>query len=166
MSLLSAIADRYRRLRHSKGYGVHSPLAFTLITEALYPPYGYTYYLENDARLASASLAGARRARAIYRLTILLRQRLGDPMRVCLEKGLPDEFTAATLLAGGKRVFSADEADCVIRRPEEAGSATPADSGAGAGVQPPMLGPLILSWSDLEIAVKVPGMAAVSYSLP
>lgn len=39
-------ADWYKRLRHSKGYGVHSPFAFRMVLETLNPPRGYRYYAE------------------------------------------------------------------------------------------------------------------------
>ena len=66
MSWISAITDSYRRFRHSKGFGVHSPFAYALITEALYPSRGYMYYLESDPRLESAAPADSRRTRALY----------------------------------------------------------------------------------------------------
>lgn len=39
-----ALADRYKRWRHSRGFGVHSPFAFSLISDALYLPSKYSYY--------------------------------------------------------------------------------------------------------------------------
>lgn len=36
------------RARHSKGFGVHSPFAFSFITETLCPPKGYAYYGEKS----------------------------------------------------------------------------------------------------------------------
>ena len=36
----------YRRWRHTRGFGVHSPFAFRLVTEAIHPPRGYAYYAE------------------------------------------------------------------------------------------------------------------------
>ncbi len=40
----------WQRLRHSRGFGVHSPFAFRFITEVLNPPRGYRYYAEDTSR--------------------------------------------------------------------------------------------------------------------
>lgn len=34
----------YKRWRHSRGYGVHSPYAYKIVTEVLQSPRGYAYY--------------------------------------------------------------------------------------------------------------------------
>lgn len=36
----------WQRLRHRRGFGVHSPFAFRFITEVLNPPRNYRYYAE------------------------------------------------------------------------------------------------------------------------
>lgn len=36
----------YRRWRHSRGYGVHSPFAYRIVKEVVAPTSGYTYYDE------------------------------------------------------------------------------------------------------------------------
>lgn len=36
------------RARHSKGFGIHSPFAFSFITETLRQPRGYAYYEEKN----------------------------------------------------------------------------------------------------------------------
>lgn len=36
----------WQRLRHSRGFGIHSPFAFRLITEVLRPQRSYAYYSE------------------------------------------------------------------------------------------------------------------------
>lgn len=51
MKLTDSILERYRRWRHRRGYGVHSPYAYTLIREALFPPRGYAYYADEDPRI-------------------------------------------------------------------------------------------------------------------
>lgn len=38
----------WQRLRHSRGFGIHSPFAFRLITEVLRPQRCYAYYSEAD----------------------------------------------------------------------------------------------------------------------
>lgn len=40
----------WQRLRHRRGFGIHSPFAFRFITEVLNPPRGYRYYAEEDSR--------------------------------------------------------------------------------------------------------------------
>lgn len=37
----------FTRWRHSKGYGVHSPLAFRIVTECVRPPRGYAFYADD-----------------------------------------------------------------------------------------------------------------------
>lgn len=51
MKLTDSILERYRRWRHRRGYGVHSPYAYTLIREALFPARGYAYYADEDPRI-------------------------------------------------------------------------------------------------------------------
>lgn len=45
---MSLLMRCYRRLRHLKGYGVHSPSAYTLVREVVHPPRGYAYYCYTD----------------------------------------------------------------------------------------------------------------------
>ncbi|MDE7468096.1 MAG: hypothetical protein K2M61_07055 [Muribaculaceae bacterium] len=40
------LSDWYKRLRHSRGYGVHSPYAFSMVLETLHAPRGCCYYAE------------------------------------------------------------------------------------------------------------------------
>lgn len=44
MAFGSRIILAYRRWRHTKGYGVHSPYAYRLVRLALHPSRGYGYY--------------------------------------------------------------------------------------------------------------------------
>lgn len=41
------IRDFINRWRHSKGYGVHSPLGFRIVTECVRPPRGYAFYIDD-----------------------------------------------------------------------------------------------------------------------
>ncbi len=43
---MTNILTLYREWRHSKGYGVHSPYAYMLVTDILALPKEYTYYDE------------------------------------------------------------------------------------------------------------------------
>lgn len=44
MGIWRAISERYKRWRHGRGFGVHSPFAYTFITEVLRQPYAYYAY--------------------------------------------------------------------------------------------------------------------------
>ena len=99
---LAHISEAYRRWRHSRGFGVHSPFAYRIVTEALYPRHGYAYYIENDARLSSADAAEGRRARALFRLIILLRMESGESVSVMLADDAPQCWRKALRLAGAR----------------------------------------------------------------
>lgn len=43
-----SIADWYKRLRHGRGFGVHSPLAYDMVRETLCPPALYAYYIYDE----------------------------------------------------------------------------------------------------------------------
>ena len=113
---LAHISDAYRRWRHSRGFGVHSPFAYRIVTEALYPRHGYAYYIENDARLSSADAAEGRRARALYRLIILLRMERGESVSVRLADDAPQCWRKALRLAGARLVGDQANALCVVSR--------------------------------------------------
>lgn len=38
--------DLYKRWRHTRGFGVHSPFAYRLVTEGVRPARGYVYHAE------------------------------------------------------------------------------------------------------------------------
>lgn len=75
MNPVSAICDGYLRWRHSKGYGVHSPFAYKIVTEVISPgKYGYYGYHEIDriaAKRKSGYLSG-RDLKLLLRLSIAL----------------------------------------------------------------------------------------------
>ncbi len=62
-----SILNKYRRWRHSRGFGIHSPFAYRIVKEALYPQRGYQYYAELTPALSDPMDAMA------YRLKVLLR---------------------------------------------------------------------------------------------
>lgn len=45
---MQGLLTLYRNWRHTKGYGVHSPYAYMLVTEILSLPRGYAYYDEDS----------------------------------------------------------------------------------------------------------------------
>lgn len=55
----------YKRWRHSRGYGIHSPFAYRMVREVLCPPRGYAYYAESQLRHAELRL--------LFRILVALR---------------------------------------------------------------------------------------------
>lgn len=41
---MRSLSERYKRWRHTRGYGVHSPFAYMLVNEVVHPPKAYGYY--------------------------------------------------------------------------------------------------------------------------
>lgn len=75
MNPAKRLFDRFCRWRHSRGFGIHSPWAYRLVTEAIYPARGYLYYDELTPRLSHPLTALA------YRLQIFLTQE-GLPLTI------------------------------------------------------------------------------------
>lgn len=71
------LAAWYKRLRHSYGYGVHSPYAYELVERAVSPGrYSWYGYYDIDAALGNAVLPRVRRnARMLLRLAAFLQPR-------------------------------------------------------------------------------------------
>lgn len=157
------IADRYRRWRHSRGFGVHSPFAYALVKDALYPPHSYTYYLENDARLTSENPAEARRARSLYRLAIFLRQYHADPLPIYIWHDAPRCYRAALRLAGTKVLSRPASNVCRILPPEMSAGTECRNCSDAIGT---LNGTLILSSQAYTIIIPCRQMADTIYSLP
>lgn len=64
------LTDTLQRLRHSRGFGIHSPLAFTIATDIIRCRYAYYAYPEIDDSLRGADDLRRlrRRCRMIFRL--------------------------------------------------------------------------------------------------
>lgn len=77
MNPLSSIAGAYKRWRHSRGFGVHSPFAYNLVTNAIRPG-AYSYYgydLIDDILLDPNTPTGRwqkRDARLLLRILVTL----------------------------------------------------------------------------------------------
>lgn len=64
----SSFVDFINRWRHTHGYGVHSPLAFRIITECIRPEERYAYYADSYIRSMSDNEEMRRRLRLMVRL--------------------------------------------------------------------------------------------------
>ena len=93
------ITDRFSRWRHTKGYGVHSPLAFCLVQHVVKPSRNTIYYGEEKLDAADLPYKLVRRARILLRLVAEL-----QPSSVWISPGMPELLSEAIRLAG-----------CVIR---------------------------------------------------
>lgn len=83
-----------RRIRHRRGYGVHSPFAFSLLTDVVYERRPYYAYRELDRLQPSGSLRYPRR---VCRLLFRLANRF-QPRRI-VEVGAADGLTLRYLSA-------------------------------------------------------------------
>lgn len=98
----------YRRWRHSKGYGVHSPFAYRFITEVLHPGnYGYYSYhqletLNRNSKIEQPSFF--KEARFLIRLAIFLQTK-----RIIIYKNKFHE--AQTVAKALKKVYCCCETD-------------------------------------------------------
>ena len=112
MFLLSALAEKYRRLRHTYGYGVHSPYAYLLLEQTRRIP-RYAYYADDEI-IKSAEGLGCRvkrRALMLHRLAaryhfdrVFLTADVPEPFILAIKKGDPNieicrDFTEKAHLA-------------------------------------------------------------------
>lgn len=106
---MGGIFEVYRRWRHTRGYGVHSPFAFSLVELVVHPQgigwYGYqdidqTFYPGLPDRRVR------RQARLLLRLTVALR-----PKSVFLPLGIHPAYHAALAAADSHMRISRRPAD-------------------------------------------------------
>lgn len=93
------LGEWLRRWRSSRGYGVHSPLAYRLVRHVVRPPRDVAYYGEERLRLADCDALTVGRARFLLRFVAEL-----QPAFVWTAPGLPEIYKEAVREAG-----------CVIR---------------------------------------------------
>ncbi len=93
--------DWYKRWRHARGFGIHSPSAYRLVREVLRPGSAYAYYAYEDigrARRALPNLLSQNELELIFRLLLHFR-----PASVCIPSGPSSatlEFIVKTALPG------------------------------------------------------------------
>ncbi|MDE7402964.1 MAG: hypothetical protein K2M87_06100 [Muribaculaceae bacterium] len=103
------MGEWYKRWRHTRGYGVHSPYAYQLVKDVIRPPRVYAYYgYEQTDNLARCGRE-IREARMLLRLVNSLR-----PVVVSLPEDTSECFIAAIRCAvpGAKLVHDSANADC------------------------------------------------------
>lgn len=84
--LIHRIAEGYKRWRHTRGYGVHSPFAYRLVTHVVRPAKHYGYYAEERLkRGATYNPAYPREVRRETREALLL-------MRLAVELGIRSAY--------------------------------------------------------------------------
>lgn len=90
-------AEAFRRWRASKGYGVHSPLAFRIVKNVVRPPRDVAYYGEERLSVDARDMSGSvlRRARLLLRFVAEL-----QPSYVWAPSGLSPLYRDAVSLAG------------------------------------------------------------------
>lgn len=102
------VAELFSRWRHTKGYGVHSPLAFRLLKHVVRPHRDVAYYGEEKLDSMAYGMAKSGRGRKegisyrlLRRACILLRfVAEQQPSYVWVSPGLPELYSEAIRLAG------------------------------------------------------------------
>lgn len=74
--MFSGLTESYKRWRHTRGYGVHSPFAYSLVCNVLKPKVPYAYYGYEDIDNA-VERGESRRNRREARILLRLAARLG-----------------------------------------------------------------------------------------
>ncbi|MDE6006760.1 MAG: hypothetical protein K2G67_04330 [Muribaculaceae bacterium] len=81
-------AEAYKRWRHTRGYGVHSPFAYRIVRRVVRQSPGYRYYIESD--LPEMSRAERREVRQLIRLAAEL-----DIRSAAIAPQLPESYAKA-----------------------------------------------------------------------
>lgn len=114
----------YKRWRHGRGFGVHSPLAYALVTEVLRKQRCYAYHAEQYPSLGGGVLCRAR-ARMLVRLAAFADARAADVSHIddpCVRRTVIDVLRAYSpdirFSAGGADIVVTDSASAYdIPRP-------------------------------------------------
>lgn len=135
-------------IRHGRGFGVHSPLAYDLITNVL--PDRPAYYGDEDIDKTSSSPRAARLGRILLRLVARFK-----PAKVCIYRQC-DTFAAVVRMADSSVEFSDRQPDMILRR-DPAGVLeiviNPGRTGSGTG-------PLVIdNLRDARIVIHRQGLS-------
>lgn len=155
------LGEWLRRYRGSRGYGVHSPSAFRIVTEVVRAPKGVVYY--GEERLATMPDAYGRdleRARLLLRLAAML-----QPSQVWMAGKAPSVLRDALSMAGVLRIYEAaafperrKDADLVVlwqKMPPKKEMQALLNSGktiAGFGMKPQKVA-LLRDWLDSGVLI-------------
>lgn len=170
---MNSLGYLYKRWRHGRGFGVHSPLAFYVCTEVIRPGCAYYAYPDIDASLEpGVGLGVRRRARMLHRLAARL-----DVGEVSVLTPLPEAVEVALgsvgKLYGDRRLYVAFDPDAEVlkalgHRCCEAGCVVAA-FGLPAGWSEKRAGemPFGVAFHDRRaiLAVAEPDVAKVEYSI-
>lgn len=98
---MKSIGSWYRRWRHTRGFGVHSPLAFRLVETVVKRHYSYYNYDALEAESNSSCARGVQVHRLKSRALLLHRLASRFPAEQVLFVGnVPEIFRKSILLAG------------------------------------------------------------------
>lgn len=89
------IRERYRRWKATRGYGVHSPLAFRIVKHVIRPSRDVKYYGEERLEDSPQPFSIIRKSRLLLRFVAEM-----QPAYVWTSPGLPEIFVDAIRLAG------------------------------------------------------------------
>lgn len=87
----------YRRWRHTRGFGVHSPFAFRLVTEAIHPPRGYAYYAELEPEMNPLQ-------RILYRVDNFMADVTGEHPTDNLKKWMANPALPLMIMSPGQEI--------------------------------------------------------------
>lgn len=90
------LLEHFKRWRATRGYGVHSPMAFKLLQRVVRPPRDVAFYGEEILECQTVPQRDIRRARMLLRLVAFL-----QPAYVWTSPGLPQIYVEAIRLGGG-----------------------------------------------------------------
>lgn len=111
MSQNKGASTAFQRWRHTRGYGVHSPFGYQLVTRAIRPGHvAYYGYADIDNALSGPHIGRLRReARMLLRLAAML-----NPASIFMQNGAHPAYQAAVRALGTRTR--------IIRTPKQAAS--------------------------------------------
>lgn len=111
---MQGIAEAYRRWRHGRGYGVHSPFAYELVKQVVRPERGYAYYgygAIDDALMNLPRHERMRHMKRHARILLRLAGRLGFRSAFLPKAQIAAPFITALLAANSKMSLHYASAD-------------------------------------------------------